>query len=534
MTKPDFFKQDTLIEGLPKKEEVASSIPKKIGPYSIESLLDTGGMSILYLGINPDTHEPLVIKVLPSQYLSHPELVSRFLQESEIIELTNHPNIVKLYGQGKWEGGLYIAMEFIQGISLRQMILQNSLTLKRSLEIVLQIGYALFHLHAHGVIHRDLKPENILLTESGGVKVIDFGIAQLHEEAEIQESSDKKRMIGTPIYMSPEQKSDPSKVAYSSDIYSLGIITYELVLGKLSHGVIHLSLLPISLQKILSKALQPTPNDRYQDIVDFITDLSNYMESEHFEKDVGKSDFTSELFEELKTAQSLFLPSSPPNWPKVDIGLVNSNTLALLPVYYDFVELDGGSLAILLAEPSSKGASALLYTALLKGMVLSLKPLLSEPEKLIDRLNTMLVQQFSDQLFVMSILILMPAKHQLRFISCGFGALWHLPSGLNKVRRLSSENIALGITQDATFVAINSNWNVGDRLLLHTFKALSSKSSKEPHAGLSEEDFQQALTDTLYLSPQKQVEAILRKMTPSSKKSINEVPLTLISIARKL
>ncbi|MDR3624779.1 MAG: protein kinase [Chlamydiales bacterium] len=535
MTTPDFFKQDTIVEGLTKnskkEESSSSSIPEKIGPYQVESLLNKGGMSVLYLGINPDTHEPLTIKVLPSQYLSHPELVSRFLQESEIIEMTNHPNIVKLYGQGKWEGGLYIAMEFIQGISLRQMILQNSLTLKRSLEIVLQIGYALFHLHAHGVIHRDLKPENILLTESGGVKVIDFGIAQLHEDVNHQEHSEKKRMMGTPIYMSPEQKLDPSKVSYSSDIYSLGIITYELVLGKLSHGVIHLSLLPINIQKILSKALQPNPEARYQDIVDFITDLSNYMESESFEKDVGKSDYTSELFEELKAAQSLFLPPAPPSWSKVDIGLVNSNTLSLLPVYYDFIELEEGNLAVLLAEPSSKGASALLYTALLKGMVLSLKHLLSEPAKLIERLNSMLVQQFTDHLFVMSILILKPAKHQLRFISCGFGALWHLPSGLNKARRLGTDNIALGITQDATFVEVNSNWNVGDRLLLHTFKALSNKSAQ---AGLNEEDFQQALMDTLYLSPQKQVEAILRKMTPASKKSIDEVPLTLISLSRKL
>src|SRR5690606_36400224 len=109
--------------------------------------------------------------------------IKQFLKEAEIIALSNHPNIVKLYGQGEWEKGLYIAMEFIQGVSLTQFILQNSLSIKRSLEILLQVAYALLHLHSHGVIHRDLKPENILITENGGVKVIDFGIAQLEQEA---------------------------------------------------------------------------------------------------------------------------------------------------------------------------------------------------------------------------------------------------------------------------------------------------------------------------------------------------------------
>lgn len=518
---PDFYKQDTLVEAASITEP---PLPKQVGPYAIESLLAKGGMSILYLGLNAETHEPLAIKVLPSEYLSHPELVSHFLKEAEIIRLADHPNIVKLYGQGEWEGGLYIAMEFIQGISLRQMILQNSLTLKRALEIVLQIGYALFHLHAHGVIHRDLKPENILLTGSGGVKVIDFGIAQLQDE---EAKPGKKRLMGTPFYMSPEQRENPLNVSYASDIYSLGIITYELALGKLSHGIIHLSLLPVAMQKILNKALQPSPKERYQDIVDFITDLSNYMESEGFQKDVGKSDFTTELFEELKTAQTLFLPTLP-NWPKVEMGLVNSTSLGLLPVYYDFFELEDNAMAVILAEPSSKGASALLYTAFLKGMIHALKPLIQDPVHLAEKLNATLSTLFADQLFVLSILILLPQKHQLKFISCGFGSLWYLPAGFTGVRRLSTENIALGIDPTVTFLEINSNWNIGDRLLLHTFKALSKEE------GLSENDFEQALKETLYLSPQKQVETILRKMTHTSKSSLVETPITLISLSRIL
>ncbi|MCH9704416.1 MAG: serine/threonine protein kinase, partial [Chlamydiae bacterium] len=137
-------------------------------------------MSVLYLGIDPSTREPLAIKTLSSRFVSHPEMVERFLHEAQIIEITNHPNIVRLLGHGQWEEGVYIATEFIQGISLRQMILQQAMSLKRALEIVIQIGHAITHLHVHGIIHRDLKPENILLTSQGGVKVVDFGISQLY------------------------------------------------------------------------------------------------------------------------------------------------------------------------------------------------------------------------------------------------------------------------------------------------------------------------------------------------------------------
>ncbi len=233
-----------------KSNSSVNELPSQIGGYKIESLLNKGGMSLLYLGVHPETHEPITIKVLSSKYVSHPEMVERFMREAEIIELTDHPNIVKLYGHGKWEGGVYIAMEFVQGLSLRQMILQQAMSLKQALKITLQIAYALTHLHSHGIIHRDLKPENILLTAQGGVKVIDFGISQIYTE---KESSKNRHLIGTPIYMSPEQREDPLKVSFSTDIYSLGIIMYEVVLGRLCYGEIHLSSVSRGLQKILAK-----------------------------------------------------------------------------------------------------------------------------------------------------------------------------------------------------------------------------------------------------------------------------------------
>lgn len=244
---------------------------KQIGPYKLEILLDSGHISYLYLGLDPKTQSPVLIKVLAPQHRTSISMLERFFREARIISMTAHPNIVKLLAQGTWEGGVYIAMEFIHGISLRHFITQRALSERRIIEIITHIGHALCHLHAHGIIHRDLKPENILITEEGGVKVIDFGISLI--SGGDQTSEGQTIFIGTPAYMSPEQKKDPQNVSYTTDIYSLGVIFYELITGALSHGIIALERVPEHLRPILTRALASAPQ-RYHDIVEMVADLS--------------------------------------------------------------------------------------------------------------------------------------------------------------------------------------------------------------------------------------------------------------------
>jgi serine/threonine protein kinase len=248
-------------------------LPEQIGPYKIERLLKKGGLSLIYLGVHPAASEPLVIKVLLPKYLKHQELKARFLKEAKIIETAHHPNIVRLYDVGEWEQGLYIAMEFIRGVSLRQFIQEQSFSLQRAVSIILEIAEALAHLHAHGVIHRDLKPENILIAETGAIKLIDFGISQL-----ISEEIQTQKRMGTPFYMSPEQLKDPAQITPLTDIYALGIIAYELILGKSICGIIQLSQIPPPWQPMIEKALQADPALRYQNIRSFIADMSVLLE----------------------------------------------------------------------------------------------------------------------------------------------------------------------------------------------------------------------------------------------------------------
>ena len=517
MPENNFHKRSTIpgVEGEGKILPPDMEIPKFIGKYRIESLLEKGGMSILYLGTHPETKEPTTIKVLSPKYLSHPEVVQRFLNEAEIIAMADHPNIVKMHGYGEWEGGLYIAMEFIQGISLRQYILQTPLSLKKALEIVIDIAYALCHLHTHGVIHRDLKPENILITENETVKVIDFGIAQLLTETSSSEGPSRQRVIGTPIYMSPEQRENPESVSYPSDIYSLGIIAYELILGKLCHGQIHLSLMPKGIQKILTKALQPDPKDRYQDAVDFIVDISAYLHSSNIQKEKKVGDQLSELSENFKRAQTILLPEIPPQWPEIEVKISIHKNLNISGVYHDFVDLPDGEFGIIMCESSARDAEGFIFMSLLRGMVHTLCKLTNKTLEFATILNEMLLKENLEHVFTLNFLIFNPRERRIRYISCGFSSLWIIPPGNQAPTKISLENLALGIDYHTEFKDIEFPWEKGTRLVLGSVAGLLANPSQEFE--FNEEQMLLALNESRDLPPQKITEGLLRKTKSTSR-----------------
>lgn len=529
----DFHKQPTT-PGLSLEVSTSFSvpipdIPKTIGPYKIESLLEKGGMSLLYLATHPETKEPITIKVLSSKYAADPDVIRRFKNEADIIAMANHPNIVQLYGSGTWEGGFYIAMEFIQGISLRQYILKTPVSLTRAIDIIIDIAYALCHLHSHGVIHRDLKPENILITESGKIKVIDFGIAQLLAKPDVSHLPGRRQLLGTPVYMSKEQRENPDTVSYPSDIYALGIIAYELILGKLSHGQIHISLMPKGIQKILHKALQPNPEDRYQDAVDFIADISEYKNSTALQKEKKPSDTISELADNLKRAQLTLLPNNPPLWPQVEIGLAGQHGINISGIYYDFFEFADGRYAIMLGESSSKGSEAVIYTAVLRGIVRGLCRLTLKPLDLITQLNEVLFKDNMQQIFTLNYLVIDPKNNEFHYISCGQGSLWLVKAGEVIPNKISMDNPALGSAENISFVEVIQPWNIGDTILINSF---TIPHANEP-AEFSEELFEQLLQDNVTRSPKKQVEGILRKVSASANKLLHERSIFIVSLFRK-
>jgi len=200
----------------------------KIGNYEVERVLGSGASGTVYLGVDPDGVRR-ALKVLPSVLRSDSSLFARFRTEIDVLRSLDHPNIVKMYEVGEDAGRQFYAMEYLPGGSLAGIIQKRgAVGLDGALDVVTAVCSALEHAHSAGIIHRDLKPANVLLDERGAAKVVDFGIAKL---AETDGVTVTRQVLGTVEYMSPEQAAG-GEIDRRTDIYSLGIVLYEMLTGR--------------------------------------------------------------------------------------------------------------------------------------------------------------------------------------------------------------------------------------------------------------------------------------------------------------
>jgi serine/threonine protein kinase len=248
-----------------------SEMKKKLGHYQITDQIGQGGMAVVYLGVQQSLNRKVAIKVLPVQFAKSEELVGRFDREAHIAAQLNHPNIVQIIDRGKDQDTLFIVMEYVEGEGLDQVIGRGDLTIGKIVGYSLQICDALSYAHDKGVVHRDLKPSNILIDKhSGRAKITDFGIAQIADHAPgMSTLTTQNAALGTINYMSPEQRTDSHSVTYLTDIFSFGIMLYQMLTGKLPFG--HFKLpsqinhdIPMGFDTIVKKCLQENPADRYQ------------------------------------------------------------------------------------------------------------------------------------------------------------------------------------------------------------------------------------------------------------------------------
>ena len=261
--------------------------------YRIVKLIGSGGMANVYLGIDMNTGVNVAIKILKPEFSSDEEFIRRFDAEAKSVASLNHANIVKVFGVGHEGNFRYIVQEYIEGITVKDLINQNGhLDWRNAVPIVIQIGLALDYAHKNGIVHRDIKPQNILISRDRVAKITDFGIARAASSTTITMTGVQ---MGSVHYFSPEQARG-GNVGPQSDVYSLGVSLFEMVTGRLPFdgdsnvaiAVKHLqetppvpsSLMqgiPKGLDSIIAKCMQKSPERRYQTMRQLVTELDSLL-----------------------------------------------------------------------------------------------------------------------------------------------------------------------------------------------------------------------------------------------------------------
>jgi serine/threonine protein kinase/Tfp pilus assembly protein PilF len=294
----------------------------RLGRYEISSLLGKGGMGEVYLAYDTSLRRQVAIKLLPAGVTQDKGRLSRFKREAHAASGLNHPNILTIYEIGRQDEQHFIATEYIEGESLRELMTRKSIDLREVLDVTSQVASALSAAHQAGIVHRDIKPENIMLRRDGFVKVLDFGLAKSADETDSVKQGVVDRealtqtalvntepgvVMGTVSYMSPEQARG-MQVDARTDIWSLGVVLYEMIAKRLpfdgptSSDKIAAILkteppllkqyapeIPAELERIVSKALEKNPEARYQGIKDFALDLRSLKQRLEFEAELERT-----------------------------------------------------------------------------------------------------------------------------------------------------------------------------------------------------------------------------------------------------
>ncbi|HEY8931953.1 MAG TPA: serine/threonine-protein kinase, partial [Rariglobus sp.] len=245
-------------------EEVAKLFPQ----LEIIRLVGTGGMGAVYQARQPALDRHVALKLLHTPPANDPGFAERFSQEARALAKLNHPNIVALHEFGQAGGRPYFLMEFVDGVNLRQLQQAERLSPREALQIVPQVCDALQYAHDEGIVHRDIKPENVLIDRKGRVKVADFGLAKLMgKETATARLTGAGHVMGTPHYMAPEQVEHPLDVDHRADIFSLGVVFYELLTGELPLGKFPMPSkkvrIDVRLDEVVLRALEKEPALRY-------------------------------------------------------------------------------------------------------------------------------------------------------------------------------------------------------------------------------------------------------------------------------
>lgn len=248
----------------------------KIAHFLIDAPLSQGSIHDCYRVFDPKRSKTLFLKILNQKQGALPSSLASLEKEAKILSSLSHPYLARYIDHGTYDGKFGLVTQYYDSITLRHFLQEENPSIDEAFSILEQLAQVLSYLHENEIIHSDLKPENILVLPSAEIRLVDFGIAQFINSQVVKKV---QRLAGTLLYMSPEQHEQEGKLSYSSDLYSLAIIAFELVTGRLSHGVVKLTALPAPLQKTFAKALNPDPAKRFASALSFLDALKAHRKA---------------------------------------------------------------------------------------------------------------------------------------------------------------------------------------------------------------------------------------------------------------
>ena len=265
-------------------EEISQLVPH----LDIEQELGRGGMGAVYKAKQKSLDRTVALKIINSELLNNATLVDRFAREARALAKLNHPNIVGVHDFGQVNGTCFLVMEFVDGTDLRHLLASDLINPEQALQIVPQICAALQYAHDQGIVHRDIKPENILISQTGQIKIADFGLAKLLSEPGSQDNlTTTRQVMGTLKYMAPEQMEGAASIDHRADIYSLGVVFYELLTGEVPLGRFvapsERAAVDNRLDGIVMRALERDPPDRYQHASDLQVEVDQFSSNANYE-----------------------------------------------------------------------------------------------------------------------------------------------------------------------------------------------------------------------------------------------------------
>ena len=261
---------------VPKPAQIAGLFPE----LEILDVIGHGGMGVVYKARQKSLGREVAVKLLSTALQDDPAFAERFTREARAMAVLNHPNIISIFDFGQRGPYHFLVMEFVDGLNLRQLLKSGGMEPAEAMQMVPQLCDALQYAHDNGIVHRDIKPENVLLSQSGHVKIADFGLAKLaNRSANDVNLTRTQQVMGTLNYMAPEQMERPTDVDHRADIYSLGVVIYELLTGELPLGRFsppsQKARVDSRLDEVVLRALEKEPSLRYQQVSELKTGVQS-------------------------------------------------------------------------------------------------------------------------------------------------------------------------------------------------------------------------------------------------------------------